>query len=80
MIKSFSPLNKFGKIRTKALDYGPSWWDLVTDEKNDRFISMPEESEIRKKKEKNSIPYLTWKHTSRISNSLTKFSSLVTLN
>jgi len=41
---------------------------------------MLEESEIQKKKEENSIPCLTWKHTSRISNSLTKFSSLVTLN
>jgi hypothetical protein len=41
---------------------------------------MPEESEIQKKEEENSISYLTWKHTSRISNSLTKFSSLVTLN
>jgi hypothetical protein len=33
--------------------------DLVTDEKNDRFISMPEKSEIQKKKEENNIPYLT---------------------
>jgi hypothetical protein len=41
---------------------------------------MPEENEIQKKEEENNIPYLTWKQTFRISNSLTKFSSLVTLN